>query len=94
MSSLCSKSTAPYAPANRFAEVQRRSGLGVAVINGLGEWYSGSKNLEAGTGRHLPTLTTSSRGDVARTMLYAFKLLTSADCVLLSVLAHITGAEE
>ena len=42
----------------------------------------------------MPTLTTSSRGDVARTMLYAFKLLTSADCVLLSVLDHIIDAEE
>ena len=68
--------------------------LAVTAIHSLGEWYSGSKNLEAGTGRHLPTLTTSSRGDVARTMLDTFELLASADGVLSSVLAHITDAEE
>ena len=40
-----------YAPANRFAEVQRGRRLAIAAIHSLGEWYSGSKNLEAGTGR-------------------------------------------
>ena len=84
-----------YAPANRFAEVQRRSAPGSHSNPQPGRVV---QRVQEPRGGHGPPPCRRSLhpagGDVARTMLYTFELLTSANCALLSVLDHIIDAEE